>query len=119
MADPFPRRLMSVVGARPNFMKLAPVDRALRGRDSVAHAIIHTGQHYDDSLSAGFFRELEIPEPDVNLGVGSGTHAQQTAAIEGESRQQVEDRERDVDEGEVAEQRDPQRRAAAGCGHHP
>ncbi len=62
-------------------MKLAPVDRRVRARGTIEHLIVHTGQHYDDALSAGLFRELEIPEPDVNLGVGSGSHARQTAAI--------------------------------------
>jgi UDP-N-acetylglucosamine 2-epimerase (non-hydrolysing) len=68
--------IMSVVGARPNFMKLAPFARVLRGR-SVEHVLVHTGQHYDHGMSKAFFEELEIPEPDVNLGVGSGTYAYQ------------------------------------------
>ena len=71
-------RVLSVVGARPNFMKLAPVDRALVKRD-VEHVIVHTGQHYDAGMSADFFEQLWIPQPDHHLGVGSGTHAQQTA----------------------------------------
>ena len=69
-----------VVGARPNFMKAAPVLRALAGRD-VEQRLIHTGQHYDDALSAVFFRDLDLPQPDLDLGVGSGSHATQTAAI--------------------------------------
>ncbi len=73
-------RVLSVVGARPNFMKLAPVDRALVQRD-VEHVIIHTGQHYDAGMSDAFFEELWIPAPDRDLGVGSGSHAQQTAAV--------------------------------------
>src|SRR6266550_3440576 len=73
-------RVLSVVGARPNFMKLAPVDRALVQRD-VEHLIIHTGQHYDAGMSDAFFEELWIPAPDSALGVGSGSHAQQTAAV--------------------------------------
>src|SRR5256886_12131791 len=73
-------RVLSVVGARPNFMKLAPVDRALVQRD-VEHLIIHTGQHYDAGMSDAFFEELWIPAPDRDLGVGSGSHAQQTAAV--------------------------------------
>src|SRR2546421_1034912 len=73
-------RVLSVVGARPNFMKLAPVDRALVQRD-VDHVIIHTGQHYDAGMSDAFFEELWIPAPDRDLGVGSGSHAQQTAAV--------------------------------------
>jgi UDP-N-acetylglucosamine 2-epimerase (non-hydrolysing) len=69
-----------VVGARPNFVKAAPVIRAL-GRRGVQQRLIHTGQHYDEAMSGVFFGELGLPEPDINLGVGSGTHAVQTAAI--------------------------------------
>jgi UDP-N-acetylglucosamine 2-epimerase (non-hydrolysing) len=69
-----------IVGARPNFMKAAPVVRAL-ARYGVEQRLIHTGQHYDDRLSGVFFRELDLPEADVNLGVGSGSQAAQTAAI--------------------------------------
>jgi UDP-N-acetylglucosamine 2-epimerase (non-hydrolysing) len=73
-------KLLHVVGARPNFPKLAPVHRAAAVA-GLAQRIVHTGQHYDDELSAGFFRELEIPAPDINLAVGSGSHAQQTARV--------------------------------------
>jgi UDP-N-acetylglucosamine 2-epimerase (non-hydrolysing) len=69
-----------VVGARPNFMKAAPVIRALAAR-GVDQRLIHTGQHYDASMSEVFFRDLDLPEPDLNLGVGSGTQAGQTAAL--------------------------------------
>jgi UDP-N-acetylglucosamine 2-epimerase (non-hydrolysing) len=69
-----------VVGARPNFMKAAPVIRAL-GERGVAQRIVHTGQHYDAALSDVFFADLGLPEPDLNLGVGSGTQAGQTAAL--------------------------------------
>ncbi|MDP9483284.1 MAG: UDP-N-acetylglucosamine 2-epimerase (non-hydrolyzing) [Chloroflexota bacterium] len=69
-----------VIGARPNFMKAAPVIRALEAR-GIAQVVIHTGQHYDDVMSEVFFRDLGLPEPDLNLGVGSGSHAVQTAAI--------------------------------------
>ena len=69
-----------VVGARPNFMKAAPVIQALERRH-VPQVVIHTGQHYDEQMSDVFFRELGLPEPDLNLGVGSGSHAVQTAAI--------------------------------------
>lgn len=69
-----------VVGARPNFMKAAPVIAALRTR-GVDQILIHTGQHYSDLLSDVFFRELDLPAPDVNLGIGSGTHAEQTARV--------------------------------------
>jgi UDP-N-acetylglucosamine 2-epimerase (non-hydrolysing) len=69
-----------IVGARPNFMKAAPVVNAL-ARLGRAQVVIHTGQHYDDLMSAVFFRELGLPQPDMDLGVGSGSHARQTAAI--------------------------------------
>jgi UDP-N-acetylglucosamine 2-epimerase (non-hydrolysing) len=68
-----------VVGTRPQFVKLSPVVRAMEG--NVEHFIIHTGQHYDDSLSSNFFRDLEIPSPFTNLQVGSGSHASQTAGM--------------------------------------
>ncbi|NJD19093.1 MAG: UDP-N-acetylglucosamine 2-epimerase (non-hydrolyzing) [Gemmatimonadetes bacterium] len=71
--------VLHVVGARPNFMKVAPVLRALAGRPGLASVLVHTGQHYDAAMSQAFFDELGIPAPDVHLGVGSGTPAQQTA----------------------------------------
>jgi UDP-N-acetylglucosamine 2-epimerase (non-hydrolysing) len=69
-----------VAGARPNFMKLAPVVRALRAHGASLR-IVHTGQHYDPSMNDVFFDELGIPAPDVHLDVGSGTHGAQTARI--------------------------------------
>ncbi len=75
------RTLVSVVGARPQFVKLAPVARALAAREGVVHRVVHTGQHYDENMSARLFEELELPAPDLNLGVGSGSHAGQTAAM--------------------------------------
>jgi UDP-GlcNAc3NAcA epimerase len=72
-------RLASVVGARPQFVKLAPVSRALRRRHD--EIIIHTGRHYDDHLSATFFAELSIPSLDYNLGIGSGPHGMQTGRM--------------------------------------
>lgn len=75
-------KVLSVVGARPNFMKVGPVHRALVASDvGFASRIVHTGQHYDDEMSDIFFRQLELPEPDVHLGVGSASHAVQTARI--------------------------------------
>jgi len=72
-------QLDHVIGARPNFIKAAPVIRALSER-GVEQRVVHTGQHYDDRMSDVFFRELDLPAPDVYLGVGSGSHAEQTAA---------------------------------------
>jgi UDP-N-acetylglucosamine 2-epimerase (non-hydrolysing) len=73
--------ILHVVGARPNFMKAAPVISAFRQRPKVVQTLVHTGQHYDSNMSDVFFEQLGIPEPDVNLEVGSGTHAQQTAEV--------------------------------------
>jgi UDP-N-acetylglucosamine 2-epimerase (non-hydrolysing) len=74
------RRILLVAGARPNFMKVAPILHELRrrGEDGI---LVHTGQHYDARMSDAFFEDLEIPAPDHHLGVGSGTHAQQTARV--------------------------------------
>ena len=73
--------ILHVVGARPNFMKAAPVLHALQARPGMRQTLVHTGQHYDKNLSDIFFSQLEIPNPDVNLGVGSASHARQTADI--------------------------------------
>jgi UDP-N-acetylglucosamine 2-epimerase (non-hydrolysing) len=73
-------KILSVVGARPNFMKIAPVAEELKAA-GIPHCLVHTAQHYDYRMSKLFFEELALPKPDVDLGVGSGTHAQQTAAI--------------------------------------
>ena len=70
-------KIVSVVGARPNFMKVAPLCRALAAYPHVEHVLVHTGQHYDVRMSEQFFRELDIPAPDINLEIGSGTHAEQ------------------------------------------
>ena len=76
------KTIISVVGARPNFMKVAPLHKAfLKHQDRARHLIVHTGQHYDEAMSKVFFDDLELPRPDFYLGVGSGTHAQQTARI--------------------------------------
>jgi UDP-N-acetylglucosamine 2-epimerase (non-hydrolysing) len=76
-----PILICHVVGARPNFMKAAPVMRALTSYPSVRQILVHTGQHYDVNMSDVFFQQLGMPAPDVNLQVGSGSHAQQTAAV--------------------------------------
>ena len=77
-----PLRLLLVAGARPNFMKVAPLLREFRARPGLFEArLVHTGQHYDEAMSEVFFEELEIPKPDIHLGVGSGSHAVQTARI--------------------------------------
>jgi UDP-N-acetylglucosamine 2-epimerase (non-hydrolysing) len=76
-------KIVSVVGARPNFMKIAPFMRAIDEHNKnnpdniVEHTLVHTGQHYDDRMSKAFFEALNIPDADINLGVGSGTHAEQ------------------------------------------
>ena len=75
------KRIMHVVGARPNFMKASPVLGALSDHSSVDQTLVHTGQHYDLNMSDIFFDELSMPLPDFNLGVGSGSHADQTAGI--------------------------------------
>jgi UDP-GlcNAc3NAcA epimerase len=79
-------RIVSIVGARPQFVKLAPICRAVEahnrgGGEQIQHVIVHTGQHYDPELSDIFFDELEIPKADINLGVGSGPHGQQTGRM--------------------------------------
>ena len=91
-------KIMSVVGARPNFMKAAPIIAAIRkhndwaassngngskrtASERIQHFLVHTGQHYDQLMSDSFFEDLEIPKPDAHLGVGSGSHAAQTAEI--------------------------------------
>lgn len=74
-------KIVAVVGARPNFMKIAPLMWELKRRPSVQSYLVHTGQHYDQRMSHLFFEELHIPRPDVDLGVGSGSHAVQTAEI--------------------------------------
>ncbi|BBY63017.1 non-hydrolyzing UDP-N-acetylglucosamine 2-epimerase [Mycolicibacterium helvum] len=70
-----------VVGARPNFMKIAPIVRAIAARDDLVYRIVHTGQHYDREMNDIFFEELDIPEPDVFMAAGGGSHSEQTAKI--------------------------------------
>ena len=74
-------KILNVVGARPNFMKIAPIVDEMKKTSDLSGVLIHTGQHYDEGMSDVFFRDLGIPIPDVYLGVGSGTHAEQTARI--------------------------------------
>src|SRR6266478_9907897 len=89
-------KILTIVGARPNFMKVAPIiaainehnrrvdDAALEagaGATRIQHVLVHTGQHYDEIMSGSFFSDLNLPKPDVHMGVGSGSHAAQTAEI--------------------------------------
>jgi UDP-N-acetylglucosamine 2-epimerase (non-hydrolysing) len=74
-------KILHVVGARPNFMKMAPIIVALRRTPGIEQVLVHTGQHYDAKMSDVFFQDLGMPAPDVHLGVGSGSHAQQTAKV--------------------------------------
>ncbi|MCX6305984.1 MAG: UDP-N-acetylglucosamine 2-epimerase (non-hydrolyzing) [Bacteroidetes bacterium] len=74
-------KIVSVVGARPQFIKAATVSRVIRANPSVNEILLHTGQHYDENMSDVFFRELNIPEPDYNLEAGSGSHAEQTGMM--------------------------------------
>lgn len=80
-------KIISVVGARPNFMKVAPIHKAVEKfnnsteKKKITHLICHTGQHYDEKMSKVFFEDLELPRPDFYLGVGSGSHAEQTARV--------------------------------------
>jgi len=74
-------KIISVVGARPNFMKIAPIMRVMNSCSEIEPLLVHTGQHYDENMSDSFFRDLEIPVPDKCLNVGSGTHATQTARV--------------------------------------
>ncbi len=80
-------KLLSIIGARPQFVKIAPLVRAIDrhnarpGVKKLEHRILHTGQHYDASMSRVFFDELDLPVADFHLGVGSGTHALQTGAM--------------------------------------
>lgn len=73
------KTIVCVVGARPNFMKMAPIIKALK--DHATPYLVHTGQHYDQDMKASFFQQLGIPEPNIDLGVGSGSHSEQTANI--------------------------------------
>ena len=116
--------ILCVVGARPNFMKIAPILRALRGAIPPLPArMVHTGQHYDAEMNRHFFEALGIPDPDINLEVGSGTHAVQTAEVM-RRFEPVVDRERPARVGEhfedpdAATQRLRRRRRSAGRRGH-
>ncbi len=74
-------KILLIAGARPNFMKIAPIVRAMKARQRLNYKIVHTGQHYDFDMSQTFFEDLGIPEPDYSLDAGSGSHAEQTAKI--------------------------------------
>src|SRR6267143_333286 len=90
-------KILTIVGARPNFMKVAPIIAAINAHNSriaagttrknespvetIQHVLVHTGQHYDELMSGSFFNDLNLPKPDIHLGVGSGSHAAQTAEI--------------------------------------
>ena len=74
-------KIVSVVGARPQFIKAAAVSRVFRATDGLQEILVHTGQHYDENMSDVFFRQLDIPMPDFNLEVGSGSHARQTGRM--------------------------------------
>ena len=77
-----PKTIHLIAAARPNFMKIAPLYHALRNEAGWAKpVIVHTGQHYDYAMSAAFFADLKLPDPDHNLEIGSGTHAEQTAGV--------------------------------------
>ena len=78
---PDQKKVFIVVGARPNYMKAAPLYEEFKKYPDIQASIIHTGQHYDAAMNKVFFDDLGLPKPDIYLGVGSGTHAQQTGTI--------------------------------------
>jgi UDP-N-acetylglucosamine 2-epimerase (non-hydrolysing) len=75
------KKIHLIAAARPNFMKIAPLYHALKKTDWAEPVIVHTGQHYDLNMSDAFFRDLMLPEPNFHLGVGSGSHAEQTGRV--------------------------------------
>src|SRR5213082_1457045 len=79
--NPTPTKILLVAGARPNFIKIAPLMRAFASNPRFRARLVHTGQHYDAKLSKVFFEDLAIPKPDIELEIGSASHAQQTAEI--------------------------------------
>jgi len=74
-------KILNIVGARPNFMKIAPIHRLMQNSEKIDPVLLHTGQHYDQKMSKIFFNDLEMPEPQIYLGVGSGSHAEQTGKV--------------------------------------
>lgn len=74
-------KILNIVGACPNFMKVAPLHRAFQNHPNIESKIVHTGQHFDAKMSDVFFEQLELPKPDYFLGIGGGSHTQQTARI--------------------------------------
>jgi UDP-N-acetylglucosamine 2-epimerase len=74
-------KIAGIVGARPNLVKIAPLIREIRKRPGIEWLLVHTGQHYDDKLSRIFFQQMGIPQPNINLGVGSGSQAWQTGEV--------------------------------------
>ena len=74
-------KILNIVGARPNFMKIAPIHREMKKHAEITPMLVHTGQHYDEKMSKLFFEDLNLPEPDVYLGIGSGSHTEQTARV--------------------------------------
>jgi len=89
-------KILNIVGARPNFMKVAPLHRAFQRHSQLESRIVHTGQHYDAKMSDVFFNQLELPRPHYYLGVGSGSHAQQTAKVMVEFERVVEEERPDL-----------------------
>jgi UDP-N-acetylglucosamine 2-epimerase (non-hydrolysing) len=85
-----------IVGARPNFMKVAPLYKEIKNNSNIDVRIVHTGQHYDKNMSDIFFEELEIPKPDINLGVGSGSHGWQTGKIMMDYEEVIKDNQPDI-----------------------
>lgn len=75
------KKIVTVVGARPQFIKLAVVSRALRRQPEFQEVLVHTGQHYDHNMSDVFFEEMDIPKPDYNLGISGGTHGEMTGKM--------------------------------------
>ena len=97
-------KIINIVGARPNFMKIAPLVKAMARHQDMKSCLVHTGQHYDDKLSEVFFKQLGIPSPDINLGIGSASRDEQIARISAafepiviDQRPQRPARHRDVD----------------------